>query len=111
MSARDNILQRLRAAPQGTPPLPPDVRAFHAAARAALPASTRASRCELFCEKMAFWHAEVVRVTASDWPEKLRRAVRGEERAFAALWRAHRTGGGLGWRRHQRTEALRPAGR
>lgn len=72
MSARDNILQRLRAAPQGTPPLPPDVRAFHAAARAALPASTRASRCELFCEKMAFWHAEVVRVTASDWPEKLR---------------------------------------
>jgi hypothetical protein len=26
MSARDNILQRLRAAPQGTPPLAPDVR-------------------------------------------------------------------------------------
>ncbi|MEF8719788.1 MAG: LUD domain-containing protein [Candidatus Accumulibacter necessarius] len=31
MSARDNILQRLRAAPQGRPPLAPDVPAFHRA--------------------------------------------------------------------------------
>jgi L-lactate dehydrogenase complex protein LldG len=72
MSARDNILQRLRAAPQGTPPLPPDVPAFHAASRAGMPAGTRAARIALFCEKMAFWHGEVVRVTRANWPQTLR---------------------------------------
>jgi len=72
MSARDNILQRLRAAPQGKAPLAPDVPAFYAAVSAATPPSTRAARIELFCEKMAFWHGEVVRVTAANWPHKLR---------------------------------------
>ena len=72
MSARDNILQRLRAAPPGKAPLAPDVPAFHAAISAAAPASTRASRIELFCEKMAFWRGEVVRVTRAKWPQKLR---------------------------------------
>lgn len=71
MSARDNILQRLRAAPQGTSPLAPDVRAFHLACSAGAPVSTRAARIELFCEKMAFWHGEVVRVTRETWPQKL----------------------------------------
>ncbi len=69
MSARENILQRLRAAPQGTPPLPPDVPAFYAANAGAV--GNRASRIELFCEKMAFWHGEVVRVTRDGWPQKL----------------------------------------
>ena len=72
MSARDNILQRLRAAPQGRVPLAPAVPAFYAAIRAATPASTRAARIELFCEKMAFWHGEVLRVTQDNWPQKLR---------------------------------------
>ena len=71
MSARDRILQRLRAAPQGKAPLAPDVPAFHAALGAAAPAGTRASRIALFCEKMAFWHGEVVRVTRDKWPQKL----------------------------------------
>jgi L-lactate utilization protein LutC len=57
MSARANILQRLRAAPQATPPLPPDVPAFHAACHAGLAAGTRAARIALFCEKMAFCEA------------------------------------------------------
>ena len=70
MSAREHILRRLRAAAPATPPPAPDVRAFHAAASA--PAATPASRLELFCEKMAFWHAEVVRVRRQDWPQKLR---------------------------------------
>ncbi|WP_300318744.1 lactate utilization protein [Accumulibacter sp.] len=79
MSARDNILRRLRAAPQGQTPLPPDVGAFHAALAAAAPVGTRASRIELFCEKMTFWHGEVVRVTPNNWPQKLRElcAARG----------------------------------
>ncbi|MEF8704318.1 MAG: lactate utilization protein [Candidatus Accumulibacter sp. UW26] len=70
MSARDNILQRLRAAPQATPPLAPDVKACQRA-NAGTFASTRASRIELFCEKMAFWHGEVVRVTRDNWPQTL----------------------------------------
>jgi len=73
MSARDHILQRLRAAPQGQPPLPPDVPGFYAALGAALPASTRAERIDLFCDRMAFWHGEVVRASRESWPNELRR--------------------------------------
>ena len=72
MSARDNILQRLRAAPQGKPVLAPDVSGFYAAVRAATPAEDRAARIERFCEKMAFWRGEVVRVTRSNWAQTLR---------------------------------------
>lgn len=72
MSARDNILRRLRAAPQGKVVLAPDVAAFHAAFAAGASPSTRASRIALFCEKMSFWHGEVVRVTRDNWPQKLR---------------------------------------
>ena len=72
MSARDNILQRLRAAPQGKPVLAPDVAGFYAAVRSTLPAESRAARIERFCEKMAFWRGEVVRVTHDNWPETLR---------------------------------------
>lgn len=72
MSARDNILQRLRAAPQSKPPLMPDVHAFYTAQRALTSPSDRAARIELFCEKMAFWRGEVVKVTQTNWPEKVR---------------------------------------
>ncbi|WP_300452211.1 lactate utilization protein [Accumulibacter sp.] len=72
MSARDNILQRLRAAPSGTPPLSPDVRAWQALSRGGMASAARAARVDLFCEKMAFWQAEVVRVTRDDWPAQLR---------------------------------------
>lgn len=72
MSARDNILQRLRAAPQGKTPLAPDVPAFYAAMRSGAAASTRAARVERFCERMAFWRGEVVRVTRDAWPQTLR---------------------------------------
>lgn len=72
MSARENILQRLRAAPPGKPPLPPDVRAWHALSRGGMASASRAARVDLFCEKMAFWQAEVVRVTRDDWPAQLR---------------------------------------
>lgn len=70
MSARADILQRLRAAPQGTTPLPPDVSAFYAANTGSV--GDRAARIERFCEKMAFWHGEVVPVTRDDWPQRLR---------------------------------------
>ena len=72
MSARDNILQRLRAAPPSRPIATPDVRGFYAAARAALPAADRAARIERFCEKMAFWRGEVIKVTHNNWTEILR---------------------------------------
>ena len=71
-SARNNILQRLRAAPQGKPVLAPDVPGFYAAVRAATPTEDRAARIERFCEKMAFWRGEVVRVTHGNWAETLR---------------------------------------
>jgi L-lactate dehydrogenase complex protein LldG len=71
-TARNNILQRLRSAPQGKPPLAPDVHGFYATARNAAPAEDRAARIERFCEKMAFWRGEVVRVTHSNWAESLR---------------------------------------
>ncbi len=78
MSARDNILQRLRAAGGGARPAEPDVEAFYAAEKAARPASTRAARVALFCEKMAFWHGEVVRVTRQTWPQKLAELCRAK---------------------------------
>lgn len=71
MSARDNILQRLRSAPKGKPMLPPDVNAFYVAVRNQSPEESRAQRIERFCEKMAFWRGEVVRVTRSNWPATL----------------------------------------
>ena len=73
MSARENILQRLRAAPQGTQPLAPDVPGFYAAT--ANISADRAARIERFCEKMTFWHGEVVRVTRGNWPQKLHELV------------------------------------
>lgn len=72
MSARDNILARLRAAPQGQPVLAPDVDGFYAAVRRAAPAEDRAARIERFCERMAFWRGEVVRVTSANWARTLR---------------------------------------
>ena len=73
MSARENILQRLRAAPQGTQPLAPDVPGFYAATGNG--SADRAARIERFCEKMTFWHGEVVRVTRGNWPEELQELV------------------------------------
>jgi L-lactate dehydrogenase complex protein LldG len=70
--ARDNILQRLRAAPPGRPVPAPDVRGFHAAARNQAPVDDRAARSERFCANMTFWHGEVVRVTPGNWAETLR---------------------------------------
>ncbi len=78
MSARDNILQRLRAAPRNKAPLPPDVHAHYAAIRTSTNTATnpalpeRAARIERFCEKMAFWRGEVVKVTHANWPDKVR---------------------------------------
>ncbi|MCM8611210.1 LUD domain-containing protein [Accumulibacter sp.] len=72
MSARDHILQRLRQAPQGAVPVPPDVWGFQAAAGAAAGTADRGERIRLFCEKMAFWRGEVVRASRDDWPATLR---------------------------------------
>ncbi|MFZ4539996.1 LutC/YkgG family protein [Propionivibrio sp.] len=72
MSARDNILQRLRAAPQGKTVLAPDVQGFHDEVRNRVPAENRTARIERFCERMAFWRGEVVRVTPGNWAETLR---------------------------------------
>ncbi len=71
MSARDNILARLRSAPQGKAPTLPDVQGFYAATRARSAPPGRAARIELFCEKMAFWRGEVIRVTHSNWVQTL----------------------------------------
>ncbi|MBI4741147.1 MAG: lactate utilization protein [Betaproteobacteria bacterium] len=72
MSARDHILRRLRSAPQTDAPQAPDARAFHAAERARQPVEDRAARIARFCEKMAFWHGEVVKVTRRNWIGKVR---------------------------------------
>ena len=72
MSARDNILQRLRAAPPGKPVLAPDVHGFHATLINSTPVENRIARIERFCEKMAFWRAEVVPVTHANWAQRLR---------------------------------------
>ncbi|MEF8726897.1 MAG: lactate utilization protein C [Accumulibacter sp.] len=72
MSARDQILQRLRQAAQGPMPLPPDVWGQQAALTDAAGAGDRGERIRLFCEKMAFWRGEVVRTSRDDWPAKLR---------------------------------------
>jgi len=72
VSARDNILQRLRQAPPGPRPLPPDVWGQQAARTDAAGAGDRGERIRLFCEKMAFWRGEVVRTSRDDWPEMLR---------------------------------------
>ena len=71
MSARDNILRRLHSAPQGKPVLPPDVNGFYATVRSRAPTEDRAQRIERFCEKMAFWRGEVVRVTRGNWAATL----------------------------------------
>lgn len=71
MSARDNILRRLRSAPKGKPILPPDINAFYAAVRSNSPQENRTQRIERFCEKMAFWRGEVVRVTHANWAKTL----------------------------------------
>ena len=71
MTARDNILRRLRAAPQSQPVLAPDIPGFYAAVRRLTPATERTARIERFCEKMAFWRGEVVRVTHRNWAETL----------------------------------------
>lgn len=71
-SARDNILRRLRAAPPGQPVLAPDLRGFYDTERQRLPAQERAERIERFCERMAFWRGEVVRVTPGNWASTLR---------------------------------------
>jgi L-lactate dehydrogenase complex protein LldG len=72
MSARENILQRLRAAPPWKPILLPDVRGFHAPLRSPTHAQDRTVRIARFCEKMSFWRGEIVLVTQSNWAETLR---------------------------------------
>ena len=79
MTARDNILRRLRAAPQSQPVLAPDIPCFYAAVRRLTPATERAARIERFCEKMAFWRGEVVRVTRSNWAETLHALCRAKQ--------------------------------
>jgi L-lactate dehydrogenase complex protein LldG len=71
MSARDNILGRLRAAPPGKVVLPPDVRGFHAPLRSPTHAQDRTVRIARFCERMAFWRGEIVLVTQANWAETL----------------------------------------
>lgn len=71
MSARERILDRLRSAP--VVPLPePDLGAFHADLAAAAAQSTPESRIERFCERMNFWHGQVIRVTRRNWASRLR---------------------------------------
>jgi len=91
MSAREAILQRLRAAPRGHALTPPDVRRFDQGERSLLPASSRATRIELFCEKMAVWRGEVIRVTAHDWPIRLRQlcAAKGVRSLLYGAQTAH----------------------
>lgn len=73
MSTREKILARLRAAPQSLPPLPPDVDEFYAAQRSRAVEEDRAQRIARFCQHMAGWHGEVVRVTRGNWAQTLRR--------------------------------------
>lgn len=73
MSARERILERLRAAaPEPQSISAPNVQAFYAAEKAHTTPLERAARIERFCAQMAFWHAEVLRVRRDNWAEKVR---------------------------------------
>lgn len=88
MSARDNILRRLRSAPKGKPILPPDINAFYAAVHSNSPQENRTQRIERFCEKMAFWRGEVVRVTHANWAKTCRDCV-AKNVELATLYGSH----------------------
>ncbi|MCM8594267.1 lactate utilization protein [Accumulibacter sp.] len=71
MSARERILERLRSVP--VVPLPePDLGAFQADPAAVSTRSSRTARIERFCERMNFWHGQVIRVTRRNWAASLR---------------------------------------
>ena len=65
MSARENILGRLRAAPKGTPVAIPDVAGWHAARP---PIGDAAAAIALFRKNITAARAEVHDTTAQDWP-------------------------------------------
>ncbi len=67
MSARDNILARLRAAPSGVPAPPPDVAAWHATTGG----MDRETRIARFRANIEAAHAEVHDTDAASWPALL----------------------------------------
>ncbi|OHC62420.1 MAG: lactate utilization protein C [Rhodocyclales bacterium GWA2_65_19] len=70
MSARENILGRLRAAPTGTPAPLPDLAAWRALRP---PVADAAASLALFRTNIEAAHAEVHDTTAQDWPALLAR--------------------------------------
>lgn len=74
MSARDNILARLRAAPPGEPVPLPDIDAWHATAAAPDPAA----RLARFRSNIEAAHAEVHDTDAAAWPALLCRIATGK---------------------------------
>lgn len=70
MSARDNILGRLRKAPEGDPAPLPDLAAWRASRP---PIADAAAALALFRANIEAAHAEVHDTTAQDWPALLAR--------------------------------------
>lgn len=73
MSARENILGRLRAAPAGTPAPLPDFTEWRARRP---PQADAAAAFALFRSNIEAAHAEVHDTTAQDWPKLLARLAR-----------------------------------
>lgn len=68
MSARDQILGRLRAAPSGSPTTPPDVSGWYERRRRD---EDRAQRIERLRQGLLGWRTEVHAVTAGNWTQVL----------------------------------------
>ncbi|MFC5301188.1 LutC/YkgG family protein [Azospira restricta] len=76
MSARDNILAKLRAgATHTTAPAPLNPDAAIAEHYASLPRTPKEQLAQEFAEKITAWHAEVHRVPRGQWVDKLKEVV------------------------------------
>ncbi len=74
--ARDNILSRLRAAPQSRQEAVPDVPAYY---RDAPAAAATGSRAERFIEQATYWHAQVVETTVDAWPDAVLKVAQDKQ--------------------------------
>ncbi|MCP5269053.1 MAG: lactate utilization protein [Zoogloeaceae bacterium] len=83
MSARDNILGKLRAVIPGQIPVAPDEAiSTH---YASLPRTAKASLAQEFSEKITAWHAEVHAVPRDQWVDKVK-AVLAEKQINTLLY-------------------------
>jgi L-lactate dehydrogenase complex protein LldG len=90
--ARDNILSRLRAAPQSAQEAVPDVPAYYRDA----PVVTAGSKVERFIEQATYWHAQVVEASVDAWPEAVLKVAQDKQLRRILLGRNSPVGDALG---------------